>query len=71
MKEQNMLDFRKKAKGTEQPWWAVEVPFSIFLRRHDQIQKDLPDRWIYGISRKEKTEKAEEDAGKLRLCVIA
>ena len=38
--------------------------------RHDRIQKDLPDRWIYGISRKEKTEKAEEDAEKLRLCSI-
>lgn len=46
-------------------------PFFHISERHDRIQKDLPDRWIYGISRKEKTEKAEEDAGKLRLCVIA
>lgn len=45
-------------------------PFFFFSERHDQIQKDLPDRWIYGISRKEKTEKAEEDAEKLRLCAI-
>ena len=46
-------------------------PFIQISERHEQIQNELPDTWIYGISRKEKTEKAEEDAGKLRLCVIA
>ena len=25
-------------------------PFFHISERHDQIQKDLPDRWIYGIS---------------------
>ena len=69
MKEQNMLDFRKRQRGLSSHGGLWKSFFHI-SERHDQIQKDLPDRWIYGISRKEKTEKAEEDAGKLRLCAI-
>ena len=42
-------------------------PFFHISERHDQIQKDLPDRWIYGISRKEKTEKTLESCDYVRL----